>query len=437
MIFPRTFFFERMQMRRMVTWSLQILTCIMLTGTWAPVSAQERQIPAETDNGLLQVYIDYASSDNLERFLRSEIGFASYVRDPHMAQIHILITDQKTGSGGKRFTLDFIGHAQFSDMDQRLFYVSPQSDTDEEQRVGLAKVIAMGLMPYVSQTRVTDEIEITYSPKRIRKLAKEMYDPWDYWIFSIDLGGSMRLEKARDAYELQGTIEANRVTEDWKLRHTFYYVYEEENFIDDDKELKSTLKEWKLKLAPVRSLNSRWSAGIFAEVFSTTYLNIELGWNIAPAIEYNFFRWQEAERRMFTISYRAGYGGLSYYQETLYDKKAQRLFFHALKGALELIQPWGNLDIEVEASQYPELKNNYSIKAESEMAFRITGGLEFVLESEIESIHDQIYLPKGDATIDEILLRRRQLETTYDIRLGIGLRYTFGSIYNNIINHRL
>jgi hypothetical protein len=386
---------------------------------------------------LLQVYIDYPSSDNLERFLRSEIPFASYVRDPLLAQIHILITDQTTGSGGKRFTLDFIGQGKFSEFKQKLFYISPQSDTDEERRVGIARIIKMGLMPYVSQTEVTDEIEITYNPKRFRELATTIYDPWDHWIFSIDLGGSMRLEETRDAYELQGTIEANRVTEEWKLRHTFYYVYEEENFTDDDKELKSTLKEWKLKLAPVRSLSSKWSAGIFGEVYSTTYRNIELGWNIAPAIEYNFFRWPEAERRMFTISYRAGYTGLSYFEETLYNKKEQQLFFHALKGALELTQPWGNLDIEVEASQYPELKNNYSIKAESEMAFRITGGLEFVLESKIESIHDQIYLPKGDATLDEILLRRRQLETTYDFRLGIGLRYTFGSIYNNIINHRL
>lgn len=55
----------------------------------------------------------------------------------------------------------------------------------------------------------------------------------------------------------------------------------------------------------------------------------------------------------------------------------------------------------------------------------------------LEKIHDQIYLPKGDLTIDEILLRRKQLATTYDIRYRLGVRFTFGSIYNNVVNRRL
>ena len=45
----------------------------------------------------LLVYIDYAESDNLERYLRSEISFVGYARDPALADVHILITDQKTG----------------------------------------------------------------------------------------------------------------------------------------------------------------------------------------------------------------------------------------------------------------------------------------------------------------------------------------------------
>ena len=102
-----------------------------------------------------------------------------------------------------------------------------------------------------------------------------------------------------------------------------------------------------------------------------------------------------------------------------------------------MTQPWGEIDLELEAQQYLELKNTYSLKMDVELAFRISTGLEFILESRMESIHDQFYLPKGDATIDEILLRRRQLATTYDIGLAFGFRYTFGSIYNNIINRRM
>ena len=37
----------------------------------------------------------------------------------------------------------------------------------------------------------------------------------------------------------------------------------------------------------------------------------------------------------------------------------------------------------------------------------------------------------------EVLVARRQLETDLTFRGGIQLRYTFGSIYNNVVNSRL
>jgi hypothetical protein len=51
-------------------------------------------------------------------------------------------------------------------------------------------------------------------------------------------------------------------------------------------------------------------------------------------------------------------------------------------------------------------------------------------------IRDQIYLRAGEATDEEILLRRRQLATGYRYRFSAGLSYTFGSIFNNVVNTR-
>jgi len=42
----------------------------------------------------------------------------------------------------------------------------------------------------------------------------------------------------------------------------------------------------------------------------------------------------------------------------------------------------------------------------------------------------------GSATEEEILLEQRQLATQYDYFLSLGLRYTFGSIYSNVVNPR-
>ena len=51
-------------------------------------------------------------------------------------------------------------------------------------------------------------------------------------------------------------------------------------------------------------------------------------------------------------------------------------------------------------------------------------------------IRDQLYLPAGSASTAEILLRQRQLETSYNYFVSFGFSYQFGSIFNNIVNPR-
>ncbi|GAC1464695.1 MAG: hypothetical protein PVSMB1_14700 [Gemmatimonadaceae bacterium] len=63
-------------------------------------------------------------------------------------------------------------------------------------------------------------------------------------------------------------------------------------------------------------------------------------------------------------------------------------------------------------------------------------GLSLNLFGNVEFLRDQIYLPRADATPESILLRQHQLATSYRYFLGVGFSYTFGSIFNNIVNPR-
>jgi hypothetical protein len=47
-----------------------------------------------------------------------------------------------------------------------------------------------------------------------------------------------------------------------------------------------------------------------------------------------------------------------------------------------------------------------------------------------------LYLPKGNLTREEVLLRQTQLATGYRARAYAGLSYTFGSVFNNVVNPR-
>ena len=63
-------------------------------------------------------------------------------------------------------------------------------------------------------------------------------------------------------------------------------------------------------------------------------------------------------------------------------------------------------------------------------------GLSFNVEGSASRLRDQLSLPKRDATDEEVLLRLRQLQSGYEYELQVGLTYTFGSIFNTIVNPR-
>ncbi|MFP4093406.1 MAG: hypothetical protein ACLFUB_02905 [Cyclobacteriaceae bacterium] len=67
----------------------------------------------------------------------------------------------------------------------------------------------------------------------------------------------------------------------------------------------------------------------------------------------------------------------------------------------------------------------------------IVKGLFARIGGEAELINDQIFLPKGDASLEEILLQRRGLPTSFRLKFRPGVAYTFGSTYNSMVNTRL
>jgi hypothetical protein len=70
------------------------------------------------------------------------------------------------------------------------------------------------------------------------------------------------------------------------------------------------------------------------------------------------------------------------------------------------------------------------------ISYRLVRGLNLDVFGSYARIHDQLSLSKGDATLDEILLRRRELATDYDYSISVGISYTFGSVFSNVVNPR-
>ena len=169
---------------------------------------------------------------------------------------------------------------------------------------------------------------------------------------------------------------------------------------------------------------------------SSTYSNEKLMFNIMPGIEYDLYPYSESTRRQLRILYSAGFKYVSYMDSTIYEKIQEHLWLHSINLAYEVVQKWGTVDVNLGYSNYFHdwSKNNLSLHGY--MSFRIAKGLTVNLGGGASLIHDQLGLVKQDLSTDQILLRRRELATQYEYFTSFGFTYTFGSIYNNVVNPR-
>jgi len=408
------------------------LTTVFSLFTVSSINAQTPSDSAKAaESNALKIYLDCDRCD--DDYIRTEITFVNYVRDRKAAQVHALITTQETGSGGTEFTLTFIGQFNQAGMSDTLKYNSKQTDTQDEIRQGLARVIKMGLLRYVAKTPQAEQISITYKKPAA---TKAVIDKWNYWVFALNLNSFLNGEKSANFVSLHGSLSANRVTPAWKINVSLNGNYNESNFDLGDRTISSFSRSKSFRSLVVKSLGERWSAGFSGRVFSSTFNNTTLGLAAAPAVEYNFYKYSESTRRQLRFLYEMVYNFYRYDEETIYDKTSENLLSQELSITLDAKQPWGSVETSLVGSTYFHDFDKNRVELFSELSLRLFKGVSLRLFGQIARIHDQLSLPKGGAAPEEILLQRRQFETQYSYFASIGLSYTFGSIYNNVVNPR-
>lgn len=396
-----------------------------------PSSAQQSNHKLiELQTKATNVFLDMT---DYQEYIKTEILFVNYVRDRKEAQVHIMLTQQETGSGGNEYTLTFIGQQNFVGLDDTLKYASKQLDTEEIIRQGIVRTIKMGLIRYVSKTPIAEDLSIDYKQKT--DLTK-VVDNWNYWVFNIENDSELSLEESTNNLLLSGSFSADRITPDWKIGLNIDVDYNKEEYKTTERKISSYTRSQEFEGLIVKSRGEHWSAGIYGSALSSIFSNTKSFFNVAPAIEYNVFPYSESTRREFRILYRVGYNKIRYNEETIYNKIQENLFNENLSSTLEIKEKWGSISTTLEGSHYFHDLSKNQLRLHSNMNLRLFEGFSLNIHGNISRIHDQLSLPKEGATEDEILLHRKQLATQYDYYLSIGLRYTFGSIYSNVVNPR-
>jgi len=359
-----------------------------------------------------KVFIDCDSCD-LD-YIRIEITFVNYVWDRQEADVHILITTQSTGSQGREYTIAFIGQKDYADLQNTLKFFSNATDTDDEIRQGLAQTLRLGLGPYVARTPMAKGISFLLK-QEVKPTAVE--DRWNFWVFNIGFYSDFYAEEQRKSTELSGNLSANRVTPASKLRMGLDIDYEKDTYEVNGDTISSISESRDFDGLYVRSISQHWSVGGWVSLSSSTYRNI-------------------ATRRQLRVLYKIGFGSYRYREETLYGKTSENLFSESLSVTLDLNEPWGTAEFSLEGSHFFHDFSKNRLEVSCELSLRIYKGLSLDIEGNYEKIRDQLSLPAEGATLEEILLRQRELASAYRYSIEVGLSFRFGSLFSNVVNPR-
>jgi hypothetical protein len=394
-------------------------------------SQEQMDSVASKKKDALRIYIDCGSCDI--DYLRTTITFVNYVRDRADAQVHILVTTQETGSGGREYTITFIGRQNFEGIDDTLKYISKQSDTEDIIRTGIARTMKLGLMRYVSKTPLGEKITIDYSEP---SQPTAVVDPWDFWVFRTNVNGFFNGQSSTNSSNIYFSLSANRVTPDIKIDISLNGSYGENNYDAGTVVYSSFSRSRGMRASVVLSISDHWSAGGFTAANSSTYSNEKLSWGFGPAIEYNIYPYDESTRRQLRLGYSLEYKYRTYEEETIFFKTNEQLYREKIEAALELKEQWGTIEVSASASHYFHDFNKYNLNADGSISLKLVEGLSLRLYGNASKVRDQLSLPRSGATAEEVLTRQKELATQYFYWASVGFSYTFGSIYNNVVNPR-
>ncbi len=410
---------------------------------FVPDSLTAQDSTRTVQDSAVRVFLDCPDTFSDFDYYRTEITFVNWVRDRTFAQVHVLVTTQQTGSG-QEYTLSFIGLERFAGAADTLRWNSKAADTQDDIRRGLARTLRLGLVRFVAHTPVARLLEISYTAPA--QAAAQVRDPWNYWVFRASVSGNFNGEKSYKSQFWFGRLSADRITEKWKIRFSLSQNYNQSDFtvpVYDstgaqigDEIIRNITRGDDESVLIVRSVGAHWSLGARAYASSSTYLNEARTLRLAPAVEYDVVPYSASTRRLLTFRYEVGPTGYWYTDTTIFNRLRETRISQLLNVGLSIKQPWGSAGLAVEGSNYLDdfSKNRLTMFGNGE--FRIYKGLSLNLFGSVGLIHDQLSIPKAGASEQEVLLRRRQLATSYQYFGYLSLSYTFGSKFANIVNPR-
>jgi len=389
--------------------------------------------------GTLRLFIDCFSCGS--RTARREIKFVDHVRDPSDADVHLLVT-QEQAAVGKEYTINFMGRGRFEGVNDTLYYVTQLGETDDTRRRNLVRKYKLGLMRYLSRAGDPPDVSIDFGRRNKRgQQASSQDDPWKLWTIQVGFNGAYNGEESQNDYWVSSYVGAYRTSEDWKIEVQAAGSYAESNFDIDGETITSSKEDGSANGQVIRSLGNHFATGVFGSISTSSFRNTDLASNVSAAFEYAVFPYDESSRRELRLSYYVNHRTFEYVDTTVFNKISENVLHHELQLNLEMREPWGSAAATISASEYltdfsARMTDLYRVVLSGFANVRLAKGLSLYATADVSRIRDQIFLRRRAASAEDVLLGRYQLPTDYRYSFTLGISFTFGSIYNNVVNPR-
>jgi len=404
---------------------MKILNCLLFLIITTIATAQERP----------KIFLDCRTYCDMT-YIKSEIDFVDYMLDRQSAELYILLINQNTGSGGREFIMTIENKKSEKESYELKFITEPNS-VEADIRTAIVKNLKKVLLKYLVDEELTDNISFSVNTTEAKKTEEIQIDRWDSWVFSLGVNGNMNRESQFNSLNLRFNLTTNRTTEKHKFYSRINYSRNESNFIIEDEETISNLQtSFFGNTLYAYSLDEHWSVGGIIRYSRSIFENYDHSLTFSPAIEYNIFPYSESANHNFTFRYEIGARYNDYIDTTSYFKTTELLLRQRLSIDYQIVKSWGDISFDAGVSHFITLPNRYSIDINPRVDINIFKGLNLYTGIFYGITKDRINIPKGDLSVEEIILRNKLRDSNFSMYMFFGVSYRFGSAFNNVVNTR-
>ena len=413
------------------------------TGTLPTTPAPAMSPAADSSSDAIKVFLDCRGDTNqgcATEFFVLELPYVTWTRDRLFADVQFLVTTIQTGSGAFQYTVTALGRGRFGGRADTSVVNTLPNESEDGIRRKLSARFALLLVPYVRSTSAAQRLRVVYDApaNAAQATPRSVKDKWNFFVIQFEGNGFMNTESRQTFANVFTDVRVRRVTERNTLRIGVNQSVRYNKFeINDSTTVSNTVRNGIVFVRAVKALSSRLSAGAITNVGFSEFNNTKLVWRAAPVIEYNLFSWKQATSQQIAISYGIGPRYFRWTEPTIFGRSSEWRAQQELVIGSDIRKSWGSVNVSSRyASFVPDVKKwNLSLNGQTNL--NLIKGLSLNLGGGASLIRDQIFLSAQGQTPEEVLTQQRALASNYSLFVFTGLSYSFGSIYNSVVNPRL